>query len=53
MVEADVGSPIYPDRGAGDQTVAANTTLAQSSGMEADAQSSLDSKVPEPVPASS
>ena len=48
FVLADVSTPIYPDRGGGDQTVVAQTALAQTNGMNMDAQSKLDSHVPEP-----
>ena len=48
FVLADVNTPIYPDRSGGDQTVAANTSLAQSNGMQAIAQSKYDSEVPQP-----
>jgi len=48
FVMAEVGSTLYPDRSGGDQTVASQTTMAQSSGMKMDAQSNLDSKVPNP-----
>ena len=47
-VMAEVNTPMYPDRGGGDQTVDAQTTLAQSNGMNMEAQSALDSNVPEP-----
>jgi hypothetical protein len=47
-VMAEVGSTMYPDRSGGDQTVASQTTMAQSSGMEMDAQSKLDGNVPSP-----
>jgi len=48
FVLADANTPIYPDRSGGDQTVAANTSLAQTNGMQSTAQSEYDSKVPEP-----
>jgi hypothetical protein len=48
FVLADVTTPIYPDRSGGDQTVAAQTTLAQTNGMNMDAQSKLDAQVPNP-----
>ena len=48
MVLAEVGHTIYPDRSGGDQTVEAQTTLAQSNTMNMAAQSKLDSHVPEP-----
>jgi hypothetical protein len=47
-VMAEVGSTMYPDRSGGDQTVASQTALAQSNGMNMDAQSKLDSNVPSP-----
>jgi len=48
FVLAEVPTPMYPDRGGGDQTVAAQTSLAQTNGMNMGAQSALDSNVPEP-----
>lgn len=48
FVLADANTPIYPDRSGGDQTVAANTTTAQTNGLQSTAQSEYDSSVPEP-----
>ena len=48
MVLAEVGHAIYPDRGGGDQTVAAQTELAQKNSMDMHAQSKLDAEVPNP-----
>jgi len=48
FVMAEVSSTMYPDRSGGDQTVASQSALAQSSGLNMAAQSKLDSNVPEP-----
>jgi len=48
FVMAEVGAPLYPDRSGGDQTVAHQTTAAQSAGMQMGAQSALDGGVQAP-----